>query len=81
MTGVSTAPARRTSDVGLPPQGSAFDSPSGELEDESDMTSPPTLEPTVLRRKLVIEMIEEQERDEFPEATHLSHNERLLEQP
>lgn len=45
------------------------------------MTSPPTLEPTVLRRKLVIEMIEEQERDEFPEATHLSHNERLLEQP
>jgi hypothetical protein len=46
MIEVSTAPADRTSDVGSLPQGTTFDSPSRELEDESDMISPSMLEPT-----------------------------------
>jgi hypothetical protein len=48
MTGVPMVPAGKTSDTGLSPQGPAFDSPFGELEDESDMTSPLTLESTAL---------------------------------
>jgi hypothetical protein len=48
MTGVPTVLADGTSDAGLSPQGPAFDSLSDEQEDESDMTSPPTLNPTTL---------------------------------
>jgi hypothetical protein len=45
------------------------------------MTSPPKLEPTTLQRNSIIGMKEEQERVKFLETTHLSHDERLLEQP
>jgi hypothetical protein len=48
MTGAPIASADRTDDVGSLSQGPAFDSPSDELEDESDMTSPPMLGPTTL---------------------------------
>jgi hypothetical protein len=77
--------ASATGDVGTgsPPLGMTLDSPSTEVEgeDESDMTSPPMLDPTALRRRLVTGMTEEQERDEFQKTTHLSCGERLLERP
>lgn len=53
--------------VGSAPLGLTLHSPSGKVkgEDESDMTSPPTLEPSALRRKPVTKMIKEQEMNEF----------------
>lgn len=69
--------------VGSAPLGPTLHSPSGEVEgeNESDMTSPPTLEPAALHRKPVTKMIKEQEIDEFLETTQLYHDERLLDRP
>jgi hypothetical protein len=51
-----------TDDAGPSSQGPAFDSPSDELEDESDIPSPPTLEPTALQGKLVTNTMEGESR-------------------
>lgn len=64
MTRMPTALAGGTNIAGSPPQGPAFDSPSGELEDKSDMTSPLTLEPTTLRGRLVTNTMDGQESSE-----------------
>jgi hypothetical protein len=64
MTRAPTASVGRTNDACSPPQGPAFDSPSGELEDKTDMTSP-MLEPTTLRGKLVTDTMEGQESSEY----------------
>jgi hypothetical protein len=77
MVGVLAALTARDDGVGSLPLGTTLDSPSRDVkgEDESDMTSPPMLEPTALQRKLVTGMTEEQERNEFLETTHLSCDE------
>jgi hypothetical protein len=54
---------------------------SGELEDESDMTSPPTLDPTALRGKLVTNMMEGRESSDCLVTTHLSYDGRHLDRP
>jgi hypothetical protein len=53
MVGVPMVLADRADDLGSSSQGPALDSPSGELEDEFDMTCPPMLEPTALQGKTV----------------------------
>jgi hypothetical protein len=64
MTGVSTAPAGGTSDVVRRHKGQPFDSPSDNVEDESDMTSPLTFEATALRGRLVTNTMEGRELSE-----------------
>lgn len=64
MTGMPTTLAGGTNVAGSPPQGPAFDSPSGELEYKSDMTSPLTLEPTTLQGRLVTNTTDGQESSE-----------------
>jgi hypothetical protein len=78
MTGVLTAPAGKTNDVGSPPQGPAFDSPSSELEDERDMPYPLMLEPTAPRGKLITNTMEGSESSECLVTTHLPCDGRRL---
>ena len=78
MTKALIASVDRTNDAGPPSQGPAFIYPSGKLEDESDMSSPPTLKPTALQGKLITNIMEGQELSECPVTTHLSCNERRL---
>jgi hypothetical protein len=81
MTKPLIAPADRTNDAGPPSQEPAFIYPSGELEDESDMSFPPTLKPTALQGNIITNIMEGQESSECPVTTHLSCNERRLNQP
>ena len=81
MTRVLTVPAGGTNDAGSPPQGLAFDSPSDELEDESNMTSPLMLEPTSLRGKLVTNTMEGRESSECLHTAHLFYDGRCLDRP
>jgi hypothetical protein len=81
MTKATIAPVVRTNDVDSPSQGPAFDSPADELEDQSDMTSPLTLEPTALRGKLVTNTMEGRESSECLVTTHLSSDGRRLDRP
>jgi hypothetical protein len=68
MVGALEASYARDDGLGSPPLGPALDSPFGEVEgeDESDMTSPVTLEPSTRRTKPVTKMTEEQEKGQVP---------------
>lgn len=59
MTGAPAMLAGRAAGAGSQSLGPAFNSPSKELEDESDMISPPILEPTALRGRIVTKTVEE----------------------